>query len=485
MRVLHMPPLIATVSVAAILGISAYPAGFAVAQQQPAPPAPAQAASDSPQTMRDRGLALIYGLDGAAADVPAGAELLGQAAAKGDVKAQAELGRMLVDGYYLKADPARGLALLEAAAKAGDARAMTALGGALLWGKAAPADPARAKALLAKAAAAGDGEARALLGEQLVGGWILPRDVAAGKALLEAGVTAGDARAQTALSGLYLYGIGLPKDAAKARDLAEAAAAQGKPKALRQVGEMLMWSQRDAAGAEALLRRAGEMGDGEAWAVLAEGAMYGYLGGGSASRAKFAGFAERARAAGNERIEVLDATRQMWGISMIASGPKTIERLQTAADAGNGTAARFLVGLLRDGNRMNVHRHLDNADAALAKYGATIGPDDSWRLGETIAAARARAPAAWAKLATQVASRPELATKDFGRDLYKANPNATIYLLQKKLAGEGLYRGALDGIAGRQTLKALYRACSRLPDDPPCNDSVMRPDVLGAVFAAR
>lgn len=484
MRVMRVSPLIATVSVAAILGISAVPQGFVFAQQA-APPAPGQAAAESPQSLRDRGLALVYGLDGIAADVSAGGELLGQAAAQGDVRAQAELGRMLVDGYYLKADPARGLALLEAAATAGDARAMTALGGALLWGKAAPADPARAKALLEKAAAAGNAEARALLGEQLIGGWILPRDVAAGKALLDAGVAAGDAAAQTELSGFYLYGIGLSKDAAKARDLAEAAAAQGKPRALRQVGEMAMWGQRDPAGAEALLRRAGEMGDGEAWAILAEGAMYGYLGGGSVSRAKFAGFAERARAAGNERIEVLDATRQMWGISMIASGPKTIERLQVAADAGNRTAARFLVGILRDGNRMNLHRRLGDADAALAKYGTVIGPDDSWRLGQTIAAARARKPAAWEALAGAVAARPDLVSKDFGRDLYKANPNATIYLLQKKLAGEGLYRGALDGIAGRQTLRGLYQACSRLPDAPPCNDSVMRPDVLGAILAAR
>lgn len=484
MRILRVSPLIATLSVTAVFGISTVPQGVVLAQQ-PEPPAPAQPAAESPQSLRDRGLALVYGLDGMAADVPAGVDLLGQAAAQGDVRAQAELGRMLIDGYYLKADPARGLGLLEAAATAGDARAMAGLGGALLWGKAAPADPARARALLEKAAAAGNAEARALLGEQLIGGWILPRDVAAGKALLEEGAAAGDAAAQTALSGFYLYGIGLPKDAAKARDLAEAAAAQGKSKALRQVGEMAMWGQRDPAGAEALLRRAGEMGDGDAWAILAEGAMYGYLGGGSVSRAKFAGFAERARAAGNERIEVLDATRQMWGISMVASGPKTIERLRTAADAGNGTAARFLVGILRDGNRMNLHRQLGDADAALAKYRAVIGPDDSWRLGQTIAAARARKPAAWAALAGPLAARPDLVTADFGRDLYKANPNATIYLLQKRLADEGLYRGALDGMVGRHTLRALYQACSRLPGNLPCSDSVMRPDVLGAIFAAR
>jgi len=479
MRIPLAMSLVSGLSIVAMLGASVCAADTISSQ-----PSVEATAVQPAAALSDQGLALIYGVNGQKADVAAGISLLEQAAAQGDLRATAALGRMLVEGYYVTAEPARGVALLESAAAAGDLGAKAALGEALLWGRAVPADPTRARALLEEAIAGGDAGARALLGEQLMGGWVMPRDTEAGRALLGAGVAAGEPRAETALSGLLLYGIGVEKDPVRARVLAEAAAAQGKPKALRQVGEMLMWSQRDAAGAEALLRRAGEMGDGDAWAILAEGAMYGYLGGGSASRAKFDGFATLARAAGNERIEVLDATRQMWGISMRASGPLTLERLQTAAAQGNGAAARFLVALLRDGNQLNVRRDVKGAEAALARHVMLIGPEDSWRLSQTIVAARARTEAAWAEAAAGVEARPELASKDFGRDLYKANPHVALRVLQDKLAAAGLYTAAPNGYATRATLRALNAACRQLQDDPGCDDSVMRPDILGAIFAA-
>ncbi len=489
MRRSHVASFATRLTVAAILTGSVCFAALASAEQAaPADPATASspATASDPGALRAEGLALIYGQGGQTADVAGGVALLERAVAAGDARARAELGGMLVDGYYVPPDPARGVALLEEAVAQGDTRAMAALGGALLWGRAAPADPVRARALLQQAVDAGDAGARSLLGEQLVGGWVLPRDVPAGRALLEAGVAAGEVKAETALSGLLLYGIGLDKDPAQARALAEAAAERGSSKALRQVGEMLMWGQSAPAEAEALLTRAGEMGDGAAWAILAEGAMYGYLeGGGAASRAKFDGFAAKARAAGNERIEVLDATRQMWGINMVASGPKTLERLETAAAAGNALAAQNLVVLLRDGNQMNLWPDRDAAAAALARHAAVLGPDASWRLERTIEAARARQPAAWAAVAKAVAERPDLASKEFGQDLYKANPNVAVYVLQRKLADAGLYAGRPNGLATHDTLRALYKACRKLPDDPACGDSVMRPDILGAIFAAQ
>lgn len=213
--------------------------------------------------------------------------------------------------------------------------------------------------------------------------------------------------------------------------------------------------------------------------------MYGYLGGGAASRAKFDGFAAQARAAGNARIEVLDATRQMWGISMAASGPKTLERLDAAAGAGNAPAARMLVQLERDGNHVNIPRNLDAAAAAVTAHAVVLGPDESWRLARSIEAARVRDAKGWAEVAQAVAARPDLASKAFGEDLYKANPNVLFFLLQQKLRAAGLYPGKPTGFATRATLHGVYRACMALPDAPDCGDSVMRADILGAVFAAR
>ncbi|WP_137700272.1 hypothetical protein [Marimonas lutisalis] len=78
------------------------------------------------------------------------------------------------------------------------------------------------------------------------------------------------------------------------------------------------------------------------------------------------------RAAGEDEIEVYEATRNMWGINMRADGPETIARLRHAADGGNAAAAGFLIELLQDGNDLNLRRDLDAAGEALALYGKLL-----------------------------------------------------------------------------------------------------------------
>ena len=438
--------------------------------------------ASAPSDLRARGEALIYGQGDVAADVPAGLALLGQAAEQGDLAAKASLGKILLDGYYTAADTERALGLLEAAAQGGHAKARMSLGGALLWGTGTEPNPERARTLLQLAADAGEREAQRILGEQLIGGWVYPRDVAAGLPLLEAAITAGDVPARVALGDFLLYGIGLPKDELRALALYEEAAAKGNGKGLMHYGEALMWSERDASAAEEYLERAGSLGQGHAWSILAEGAMYGYLGGGNFSRHKFDGYAEKARAAGDPQVEVLDAIRQMWGISMVASGPKTLERLHEAAAGGNAEAATFLVELLRDGNAMNVMKDRDAARAALAQYGSLLDPLDQARYAWTIDAAEARRPSAYAKIAEAFVENPEWKTAWLGRALYKASPNSAIYILQSQMKADGLYRGPLDGLAGPLTLRGLYRACRALDDASACDDSVLRPDVIGTLL---
>lgn len=379
-------------------------------------------------------------------------------------------------------DVAAGLALLEAAAGRGDGAAQNALGQLLLWGTLVPANHARAQGLLAEAARHGHIEAQRVLGENLIGGWILPADPKAGLPLLESAAAAGDGAAQISLGEFLLAGKALPQDRRRALALFEAAAASGNGAGLERYGADLMWSERDPAAAERYLARAGEMGRASAWATLAEGAMYGYLGGGSASRAKFAGYAEKARAAGDERIAVLEATRKMWGISTRASGPGTVASLTEAAEAGNAEAAKTLIALLRDGNRYNVRKDRTGAEAALTRYAALIGPAETARARFALDLAKARGPAAWATLAPRLASDPALSGTAFGMALFSANPNGATWLMQDRLKLRGLYTGPLDGLAGRGTLRAAYRACLSLPPGAACNDSVMRPEILGAIL---
>ncbi|OOY27223.1 hypothetical protein BMI90_14095 [Thioclava sp. L04-15] len=424
--------------------------GVALAQDAATPVAPATepaASQDATQVSpRSRAEALIYGLDGQTKDVAA------------------------------------GLALLETAAAQGDLPSQTSLGNLLLWGGPLPADPARGEALLSEAAAAGDSEAKLILGRQLIGGWAIPRDLDRGKGLLEELVAKGDPKAEVALAEFYLYGTGLPKDWEKAKALAEAAADKGDGQGIWKYGEMLMWSERDPKGAEAILNRAGELGAGQAYATLAEGAMYGYLGGGSVSRAKFEGYAEKARAAGNQRIEVLDAIRQMWGISMRADGPKTVEELTQASNAGNREAARYLLGLLRDGNGLNIQKDRAAAEALLKDHPELFTDSERAAMQLSIDVAKRRDPKGIAASAAVVQSRRADLSQAAAEDLFKAAPNVVIYVLQEDLKAKGLYSGKLDGLAGPLTLRGMNKLCKTVPGGLNCTDGILSRKTVGALL---
>ncbi|TCP40594.1 tetratricopeptide repeat protein [Rhodovulum marinum] len=456
---------------------------MAGAQTLDVPALIAAAQAGDPEAQRMVGEARVYGLGGAQ-DVPAGIALLEQAAQAGDLRAKASLGKILLDGFYLPAEPDRALPLLDEAAQAGDTRARTALGAALLWGDVTAPDPDRARALLQQAAQAGDVEALRILGEQLVQGWVMAPDTRTGLAMLEQAAATGDTGAQVALGAVLLDGPGVDHNIPRAVELFESAARAGDGAGLETYGAWLMWGQRDPARAETLLRRAGEMGRASAWTTLAEGAMYGYLP--PNSRAKFAGFADRARAAGQDRIAVLDAERRMWGIGMRASGPKSRALLEQAAEAGNPDALRFLVRLLRDGNGMNVARDRAAARALLDRFADLLSPAERARLALTIDISATRQTARYPALADRLERDHQRLGLALARDLYAANPNFAIYLLQRDMARRGIYAGPLDALATSDTLRALHSDCmARLPDRWQCGENVMDVSVIGPLLARR
>jgi TPR repeat protein len=452
----------------------------AVAQEQaePAVPGPDPGAAAGRRKMA---LALLGAADHRPQDRAAGLAQLDALVAEGDVAARVVLGTLLLEGDLLPADPARGMALLEQPAAAGHATAQSRLGEALLWGLDGPPDPDRARRLLEEAAAQDDPEALRVLGEQLLGGWVYARDVTAGLALLERAVALDDPLAEITLGSAYLYGTGVPKDWPRALHLFEAAAARGQGEGMARFGTMLMWENSDPPAAEAMLRRAGALGQAPVWATLAEGAMYGYLGRGS--RSKFALYAGQAVAVGDDRVAVLEAQRRMWGISQRASGPATIAGLEQAVLEGNVQALTFLVALVRDGNGWNIRKDPDLAADYLRRFGDLLPAPDVARLAFTIDAARTRQIRDFAAFAARLEAQPELRSVWFGQQIFAANPNLAIYLLQGALRERGLYGGKQTGLATRATLTALAKDCASLPDPARCSDSVMHPDVIGQLLA--
>lgn len=409
--------------------------------------------------------------------------MLESAAMSGDHNAQYHLGVHLLNGWVIAQDKSKGLQLLESSAAAKNSAALATLGQEYLWGINVPADPTRAADYLETASALGDVSAKRTLGEQLVSGDVLQRDVGRGVALLQAAISAGDVKAEIALGKLYLHGIGVVRDQGMALKLFEAAAQAGNGHGLAVYGDALMWSERDPAQAEAILNRAGEMEASEAWVSLAHGAMYGYLGGGRVSRQKFEGYAEKAQAAGEEKIAVLEAERKMWGINMRASGPEAIAGLKSAAEAGNATAAGFLIELLRDGNNLNVRRRPDQARSALTEFGSLFSEKKRDQYAMSIDAALARRLQDYAPMADAFDARPDLLSTWFGTQIAKANLNVAFYILQEKLEADGHYGGPINGYATRSTLRAAARICRELDLNAYCADNILRPDVVGALLA--
>ena len=442
--------------------------------------APIAVAANSAEVTRAEGM--IWA-DSAEAAPEEGRRILEQAADSGDVSAQRVLGAHLVYGWVFEKDIGRGISLLKAAAQTGDPKAQTQLGEVLLFGFAGVYDRAEARRLLETASAAGEPEALRVLGEQLVRGGIFAKDVEKGRQMLEAAVAQKDTAAMVTLGKLYLDADGLGRDRATALALFEQAAAEGDGRGLAAYGSDMMWREIDASAAEKILNRAGELGAVGAYVTLAHGAMYGYLGGGSVSRAKYDGYVDKAHEAKAGKLAVLAAERKLWGIGERANGPDALSVLTTGADAGDAAAAKYLIALLRDGNNLNVRRSATAAQEALERYKSLLSPKEAAQYALTLQAANARQPNAYESVRQTYEAQPELFSEWFGTEMYKANPNIAIYILQTRLKEKGLYGGTANGLAGRSTLSAMYEECIASLRPALCNDSVMRPDVIGALLA--
>lgn len=111
---------------------------------------------------------------------------------RGDLKATAQLGEMLVAGEVVTREGARGLALLETAARGGESHAWLQLGFLLMDGKLVSADRTQALAYFRAAAVAGEMEALRAIGDAYSKGMGVKRDYAEALAWLILAKERGD-----------------------------------------------------------------------------------------------------------------------------------------------------------------------------------------------------------------------------------------------------------------------------------------------------
>ena len=412
-----------------------------------------------------------------------GLKLLEAAIASGDVNAKVILGEIYAYGYYLPRDIEKGLALLQSAASVENREALEILGSLYLSGSGFEHNPIKAEDFLQRSIKAGSKDAARILGEAMIAGAGVKKNAAEGLKLLEAAGVKGDARSLIVLGRYYLDGKHAKPDLKRGRAYYEQAAALGNTDGVQQLGNSLIWSKAssDVKLAEKYLILAGNAGHGSAWYTLAQGAIFKKMGKGGT--AKYTDFRDKARALKEPNIEVLEAQRWMWGMGGVKSNPaKTLAILEQAADAGNATAARYLIGLMQNGNYY-FKKSQSKARAYAKRYGKP--PSIAEKLDQMI---QYDAPGkadinSLASMSKEIASHPELETEAFYIRVFKANQNLYSYRLQTALKAQGLYKGVLDGIVGDQTIAALQVACDSRLGPAKCTGNLLSANIVVAIIS--
>lgn len=185
---------------------------------------------------------------------------------QGDMRAMHQLGRQLIAGLGVQANPEQGLALLELAAQSGRADILLDLANALLEGASGAPDPQRAAQVYALAVQAGSDEAAVSLALLYQEGQGVDQSIERAIELYSGPAERGHARAQNNLGLIYARGGDVPQDYAKALELFTKAAEQDLPSGLRNLAAMHengFGTPHNEALSQQLLRQAASGGSGQ------------------------------------------------------------------------------------------------------------------------------------------------------------------------------------------------------------------------------
>jgi TPR repeat protein len=416
-------------------------------------------------------------------DTAKGLALLDEAISNGDKRARTALGKHLLDGYYIKDQISRGETLLTQSADEGDANAMLALGSAYLWGGSVKADPLLAMTYLDKAASAGNTDAARLLGEQLYYGWVLPKDEKRGMDLLETAAATKDPKSKISLGKAFLNGKPDQRKTKRAIELFEEAAKSGDYEGIEAYGTHLMWgakSNRERRDAEAYLLKAAKSGRASAWLSLAEGSLFSRFGTGSVK--KFAEYSKAAVNAGQDKAAVLQAQQLYWGTGVKQDTKRALSLLESAAAKGNPEALKYLVQMVRDGDGWSIKPSKRKARDYLTKYGKALSKNELVEQVVIIDASTVYSTDEFAGISLKLQDLGGNRSTAFHKQLYKANPNLAVYLVQERMRNQNLYSGNLNGKLTKSTIDAMRKACEVQTGSAKCTNNILSADSVAALL---
>lgn len=181
---------------------------------------------------RERGERLIDGWN-TTPDKTEGLKLLESAIEQGDRKSLIVLGRLYMDGRFLKRDRRRALQLFERAAKMGDYEGIEAFGEDRMWNAKTTDDKREAERLLSMAGTSGRGSAWATLGYGAIYRRLTPAANARFETYLRNARALGNNQIEIVEAERLLYRTGKRGNPAAAIRSLEAAADEGNPDAIK------------------------------------------------------------------------------------------------------------------------------------------------------------------------------------------------------------------------------------------------------------
>jgi len=363
--------------------------------------------------------------EGVSQDFAGGKGILDSLIAQGDTTALIQLGDYYADGQYVVASPDKALSAYTSAAQAGDATGYLRL--ATVYSNGLPG--------------------------------VRPSQTLAMRNFQNA-IDLGSNTARRTLADLLLAGTFLGPDPKRAINLYSEAAAAGDDRSALQLGRIYSRDepyQADYKLAEQFFELAINLGNTNATIERARAYATGPLA--SRHRKEALDTLENAVASKIPGAAATMADLQLAGAFPSKGTKGVIPMLIEHARDGDVDAARYLLGLYRDGYGALLQPDRQAAADFLDTVSAELGPDITAIERIKLLATTARSPESYKGISEQFALLGSQDSMKALRDLRRKNAGAYVYVVQKRLADRGIYGGPLSGILDSRTISAFNAAC--------------------------
>lgn len=367
-------------------------------------------------------------------DIPGAIDMLTALASAGDTASDIALGDIFARGEFVPVDSARALQHYKTAADSGNLTGVIRLAEVYATGlSGVPANIGEALELYNQASSLGNPSAKRALAQAYFTGRFGSIDPARALELMEEAANLGDGEAAEELAVLYARNEPFPANYENVRRYLDLALAMGNANAALSVSSAIV------AGPLARAHRE------DARAIL-DGAIEGGIPGASATLARLQ----------------LDGAFPAEGVGGV------ISMLNQAAMDGDVEAARFLIGLYRDGSGLLLPPDLDAANDFLTAIEDTIGPELASVERIHLAAVQGERPEIIERIGEQFATLSQRNAMSVLDMLRRENARAYVYILQQGLAERGKYTGPPSGSLDRQTIRAINATCAELGAQAAC-----------------